>query len=85
MPMVRRSSRDFRCNNLMRNDIKLFRIPGKDTLCTATIKLEFDAADEKAVRRFARLVRELIPKAERAQFAADFQEAAKSAGFMVPA
>ena len=65
----------------MKNKIKITRVAGEDTLCTATIRLDFDATDPEAVKRFAQVLRELIPEEDRAQFVTDFQEAAANAGF----
>jgi hypothetical protein len=69
----------------MKNKIKITRVAGKDTTCTATLTLEFDFADPEAVERFARVLRELIPEEDRAQFLSDFQEAAAEAGLKVSA
>lgn len=55
-----------------------------DPVIRCRITLEVDPADQKAVKRLARVVRELIPKEERAQFVKDFQQAAAEAGFTVP-
>ncbi|HZQ53336.1 MAG TPA: hypothetical protein VFB14_14125 [Bryobacteraceae bacterium] len=66
----------------VKNHIKITRIPGKGgATCTATVKLQFDPTDRRAVRRFAKVLREIIPEEERAQFVADFEEAAAIAGF----
>lgn len=69
----------------MKNNIKITRVAGKDAICEATIKLRFDATNPKAAKRLAKLLRELIPQEERAQFVSDFQEAAANAGFKASA
>lgn len=67
----------------MKNNIKIKRVAGNGNGCVATLQIEFNAEDKAAVRRFARILRDLIPKDERAQFVADFQAAAGRAGFRV--
>lgn len=65
----------------MKNDIRITRVEGKDTLCRVTLRLDFDPTEAEAAARFTRILRELIPEEARAQFVADFQEAAAKAGF----
>lgn len=67
------------------NNIKITRVAGKESRCTVTLQLEFDAADPKACRRFGEVLRELIPEEEREQFVADFKAAGVAAGFKVEA
>ena len=67
----------------MSNNIKITRLPGNETVCTATIRLDFDSANPEAIERFARVMREIIPENERAQFLSDFQQAAANAGLKV--
>ena len=44
---------------MKKNNIKITRLAGKGTICEAIIKVKFDSADPEAVKRFARVVREL--------------------------
>ncbi len=67
--------------NTRKNDIRITRVPGKEARCSATLKLEFDPTDQEAANCFGRILLELIPEGERAQFVSDFQEAATKAGF----
>jgi hypothetical protein len=64
----------------MKNNIKIKRLPGKSTACTVRLELAFDAADPAALERFGRILREVIPEGERAQFLEDWQRAAAAAG-----
>lgn len=69
---------------MKKNEIKITRIPGEATRCRVTLKLEFDPTDRAASERFARILRELIPEGDRAQFVADFKAAGAKAGFEAP-
>jgi hypothetical protein len=64
------------------NMISIKRLPGRGpTKVTATFSIEFDPSDLESVDHFARVMRELIPEDERAQFMADFERAGQDAGF----
>ena len=60
------------------------RVPGDDSgTVKATFTVEFRTDDAEAVERFARVMRELIPEEDRAQFLEDFRAAGAAAGFKV--
>jgi hypothetical protein len=67
----------------MKTNIKFTRVPGQSTICTLTLKLEFDTADPAGLERFGRAIRELIPEDERAEFLEDWREAGAKAGLGV--
>lgn len=67
---------------MKKNVISIKRVPGKGKpVITAKIEIQFDPLDPAAVKRFALMLKALIPLEERQQFVNDFNAAAAKAGF----